>query len=385
MNTKRNITITVPKTDASTTPTNLEKVHEMRKILHRSSSQNDDSNDNTNTINTSWDQLWKNELTPWDIGKPTPVLISELKRIRESYQRQLKHRDVRIKIDDDGKDESEMTKSKFYSLIPGCGGGYDLLTVAKHHELQRNILGGSRNNVSDTNSSSIVIGLDISPTSLIKARDRVQRLVDEEIECMDIVSDPSKTSNNNSESNNHNDSINTSINFMHGDFFAPESTWSNETSIMYPRTGLDGIKEKNTSQVESEAEDDDDGIKIKNPPWSFEMIEKFDFIFDYTFFCALPPSLRAQWGERMSTLLQPHSGKLLTLIFPIPLEEDDGAMEGPPFPVKLDDYKKVLEPYGFQMIKDSPYEHEDTVKPRRGRELVSWWKLVPNAKSSSKL
>jgi SAM-dependent methyltransferase len=37
----------------------------------------------------------------------------------------------------------------------------------------------------------------------------------------------------------------------------------------------------------------------------------FGFVFDYTFFCALPPSLRAQWGQRTAELLAP-GGRLLS-------------------------------------------------------------------------
>uniref|UniRef100_A0A0G4I0Q1 Methyltransferase domain-containing protein n=1 Tax=Chromera velia CCMP2878 TaxID=1169474 RepID=A0A0G4I0Q1_9ALVE len=44
--------------------------------------------------------------------------------------------------------------------------------------------------------------------------------------------------------------------------------------------------------------------------------KKFDFIFDYTFLCALPPELNAQRAKKMSSLLKP-GGVLMTLIFPI--------------------------------------------------------------------
>ncbi|KAF2925257.1 hypothetical protein DAI22_06g038550 [Oryza sativa Japonica Group] len=42
--------------------------------------------------------------------------------------------------------------------------------------------------------------------------------------------------------------------------------------------------------------------------------EQFDLIFDYTFFCALDPSLRLAWAETVSGLLKPH-GELITLIY----------------------------------------------------------------------
>lgn len=42
----------------------------------------------------------------------------------------------------------------------------------------------------------------------------------------------------------------------------------------------------------------------------------FDLIYDYTFLCALPPSLRPKWAARMSELLSP-GGTLIAMEFPI--------------------------------------------------------------------
>ncbi len=46
----------------------------------------------------------------------------------------------------------------------------------------------------------------------------------------------------------------------------------------------------------------------------------YDFIFDYTFFCAIPPAMRAEWGRRTAELLAP-GGQLLTLAFPLASDE----------------------------------------------------------------
>ncbi|KAI0470733.1 S-adenosyl-L-methionine-dependent methyltransferase [Xylariaceae sp. FL0804] len=56
--------------------------------------------------------------------------------------------------------------------------------------------------------------------------------------------------------------------------------------------------------------------------------EVFDLIFDYTFFCALPPSLRPAWGRRMRELLAPDGGRLVCLEFP---SEKDPGEPGPPW------------------------------------------------------
>ncbi len=64
--------------------------------------------------------------------------------------------------------------------------------------------------------------------------------------------------------------------------------------------------------------------------------EKFDFIYDYTFLCALDPSIRSDWAKMMSDLVKP-GGILLTLIFPIC--EKTG---GPPFAMSLNIVQELL-------------------------------------------
>ena len=94
------------------------------------------------------------------------------------------------------------------------------------------------------------------------------------------------------------------------------------------------------------------------------------FLFDYTFFCAIPPSLRAAWGERTAALLEP-GGSLLTLVFPLASDEaaaDPGA-KGPPHPVSVAEYRRALEPHGVVMVGE-PVKSERSVRP----ELVVWWR-----------
>jgi len=57
--------------------------------------------------------------------------------------------------------------------------------------------------------------------------------------------------------------------------------------------------------------------------------DKFDFIYDYTFLCALEPSVRPKWARQMGELTKP-GGLLLTLVFPI-----CEKIGGPPFAVNL--------------------------------------------------
>ncbi|KAI0800245.1 thiol methyltransferase 1 [Fomes fomentarius] len=63
----------------------------------------------------------------------------------------------------------------------------------------------------------------------------------------------------------------------------------------------------------------------------------FDLIYDYTFFVAIPPSRRPEWGHQVTKLMKP-GGYLITLIYPmLPYRE-----YGPPFYVRPEHYGEVL-------------------------------------------
>ena len=83
---------------------------------------------------------------------------------------------------------------------------------------------------------------------------------------------------------------------------------------------------------------------------------KFDVIFDYTFFCAIEPTLRPQWGSRMAEIMN-QGGRLITLMFPLGTHTD-----GPPFAVQPEHYSALLEP-NFKLISI-----EDTKESHPGRE-----------------
>ena len=70
--------------------------------------------------------------------------------------------------------------------------------------------------------------------------------------------------------------------------------------------------------------------------------DKFTFIYDYTFFCAITPDKREVWARQMQALLVPQRGVLMTLIFPI--RDKEG---GPPYRVSLEGMRELLEPLGF--------------------------------------
>ncbi|RMG17721.1 MAG: methyltransferase domain-containing protein [Deltaproteobacteria bacterium] len=104
--------------------------------------------------------------------------------------------------------------------------------------------------------------------------------------------------------------------------------------------------------------------------FSFEPEAPFDLVFDYTFFCALPPERREAWAEKMYRLLRP-GGTLITLVFPVrepkwpPRGCDPEA--GPPFPVHPDLYRAHLAPF-FEEEEMSKVTHSAP-----GREGKEWW------------
>ncbi|URE42801.1 Thiopurine S-methyltransferase (TPMT) [Musa troglodytarum] len=91
--------------------------------------------------------------------------------------------------------------------------------------------------------------------------------------------------------------------------------------------------------------------------FAWQPTEKFDLIFDYTFFCAIDPCLRPAWAQKIQEILKP-DGELITLIYLI-----SGQEGGPPYNTTVADYEQVLNPVGFKAL--SIEDNELAVKPRK--------------------
>ncbi|TBU55396.1 thiol methyltransferase 1 [Dichomitus squalens] len=91
---------------------------------------------------------------------------------------------------------------------------------------------------------------------------------------------------------------------------------------------------------------------------------KFDLVYDYTFFVAIPPARRGHWGRQMAELVK-SGGILITLIFPI----DDDAQTGPPYYVRPQHYNEVLGE-GWEVLLDKEPEHTLESHKRRERIVV---------------
>ncbi|MDI1353787.1 MAG: methyltransferase domain-containing protein [bacterium] len=86
----------------------------------------------------------------------------------------------------------------------------------------------------------------------------------------------------------------------------------------------------------------------------------FDLIVEQTFFCAITPTLRKKYAEKMTQLLKP-KGRLVGLLFDDPLNKDQ-----PPFGGNKEEYLSYFVPL-FDM-KTFERAH-NSIKPREGREL----------------
>ena len=72
---------------------------------------------------------------------------------------------------------------------------------------------------------------------------------------------------------------------------------------------------------------------------------RFDFVYDYTFFCAIPPARRGEWGAQMAALVRP-GGHLFCLQFPLadlPGRAPNDFTVGPPFRLTPAMYDAVLD------------------------------------------
>jgi SAM-dependent methyltransferase len=92
----------------------------------------------------------------------------------------------------------------------------------------------------------------------------------------------------------------------------------------------------------------------------FKHENNYDLIIEQTFFCALEPSLRKNYVQKMKQLLQP-KGKVLGLLFQFPLTE-----VGPPFGGSKEEYISLFGEDFTIKILETAY---NSIKPREGNEL----------------
>jgi SAM-dependent methyltransferase len=89
---------------------------------------------------------------------------------------------------------------------------------------------------------------------------------------------------------------------------------------------------------------------------------KYDYLLEYTCYCAIDPSRRAEYVALTARLVRP-GGLIIALMFPV--EERPG---GPPFGVSLEEADRL---YGKWFDLVSREESPLTIEPRKGRELLA--------------
>jgi len=191
-----------------------------------------------------WRQAWKEGVTPWDAGESPPALLSLMERGLVPSGR---------------------------ILVPGCGTGYDLATLAR--------------------ADREVVGIDLSKlarAAFLKAHEDLPGKVAYEVT----------------------------------DFF------------------------------------------------SYAPHKAFDFVWDYTFFCALDPDQRGLWGSTMARLVEP-GGTLATLLFPH--EDPISGGQGPPWPINADLVRRVVEP-AFEAIETVGVK--ESHPGREGKERLALWRRL---------
>lgn len=92
----------------------------------------------------------------------------------------------------------------------------------------------------------------------------------------------------------------------------------------------------------------------------FEHQQQYDLIVEQTFFCAIDPSLRKQYAEKMHQLLK-DNGNLIGVLF-----NDELNSDKPPFGGNKEEYIAYFKPYFNFKTFDVCY---NSIKPRANREL----------------
>lgn len=94
----------------------------------------------------------------------------------------------------------------------------------------------------------------------------------------------------------------------------------------------------------------------------------YDFIWDYTFYCAIDLEMRPAWSQRMLELLKPE-GTLATLLYPVDAERPRD--QGPPFALDPEQVTVALAPEWERIRLERVL---DSHPQRENREWLALWK-----------
>jgi SAM-dependent methyltransferase len=102
--------------------------------------------------------------------------------------------------------------------------------------------------------------------------------------------------------------------------------------------------------------------------FSYAPARGFEFVWDYTFFCALDPDQRSAWSQTMKRLVEP-AGVLATLLFPF--EDPISDRAGPPWPINTEMVRSYVED-AFEELDTAEVAH--THPGREGKERLALWR-----------
>jgi len=128
-------------------------------------------------------------------------------------------------------------------------------------------------------------------------------------------------------------------------------------------TAVDFSKEA-TNNIKAYAEKNQIDINIINEDifkLDINLFNKFDYVIEYTCFCAIDRDRRLDYIKVMSDLLK-KNGELIGLFLPVLKDKKDG---GPPYSINI---KKVISQFSdyFDVLKS--IKHPLSIKPRLGNE-----------------
>ena len=98
-----------------------------------------------------------------------------------------------------------------------------------------------------------------------------------------------------------------------------------------------------------------------------ELHDQFDYVLEYTCFCAISPERRFEYDRVIWQLLKPE-GKLLGLFFPLDKNVDEG---GPPWGVNISELHAL---FGLHWNLESEEMPKESIEPRANREIMMIWK-----------
>ncbi|AAW41015.1 hypothetical protein CNBA5080 [Cryptococcus deneoformans B-3501A] len=110
--------------------------------------------------------------------------------------------------------------------------------------------------------------------------------------------------------------------------------------------------------------------------FTYDPLEKFDLIYDYTFLCALPPSLRQEWARQtthLANIAADTNPILITLMYPLPPSAKSG---GPPFALSEEIYQELLKEQGWKMVWSEDIEEPTRMVGAPGGEKLAVWKRI---------